>query len=161
MPHSLRKTRKMRGSRTVGWGKVGQHRRRGGKPYRAGRHKALWSYVIKYEPDYYSKTGFTSPKDYKLRNRINVVNVGTLDSLAEKLAIEQEGKSFVDLESLGYTKLLGSGRVTKALTIKVPYFSESAAEKIKEAGGEIVGALQKEEGTQEKAEEKEEEGAEE
>jgi large subunit ribosomal protein L15 len=159
MPHSLRKTRKKRGSRTVGWGKVGQHRRRGGKPYRAGRHKALWSYVIKYEPDYYSKTGFTSPKGYKLRNRINVVNVGTLDSLAEKLAIEQEGKSFVDLESLGYTKLLGSGRITRALTIKVPYFSESAAEKIKEAGGEIVGALQKE--AEKEAEEKEAEGAEE
>ncbi len=156
MPHSLRKTRKKRGSRTVGWGKVGQHRRRGGKPYRnSGRHKALWSYIIKYEPDYYSKTGFVSPKGYKFRNRINVVNVGNLDGLAEKLAIEQEGKSFVDLESLGYTKLLGSGRITKALTIKVPYFSESAAEKIKEAGGEIVGALQKE------AEEKEAEGPEE
>jgi large subunit ribosomal protein L15 len=162
MPHSLRKTRKRRGSRTVGWGKVGQHRRRGGKPYRnCGRHKALWSYIIKYEPDYYSKTGFTSPKGHKFRNRISVVNVGSLDSLAEKLATEQEGKSFVDLESLGYTKLLGSGIITKALTIKVPYFSESAAEKIKEAGGEIVGALQKEEETQEKAEEKEEEGAEE
>jgi len=59
MPHDLRKTRKKRGSRTVGWGRVGQHRRTGGKPYRnPGRHKALWSYVIKYDPDYYSIMSF-------------------------------------------------------------------------------------------------------
>jgi len=161
MPHSLRKTRKKRGSRTVGWGRVGQHRRTGGKPYRnSGRHKALWSYVIKYDPDYYSKTGFTSPKGHKLRNSISIVNVGTLDSLAEKIATEQEGKSFVDLESVGYMKLLGSGKITKALTVKVPYFSETAAEKIREAGGEIIGARQEEEVSKE-AEQKGEEGAEE
>jgi large subunit ribosomal protein L15 len=142
MPHDLRKTRKKRGSRTVGWGKVGQHRRTGGKPNRnPGRHKALWSYIIKYDPDYYSKTGFTSPKS--LRQRINIINVGTLDGIAEKLWVEKEkGKFFVDLESLGYTKLLGSGKISKALVVKVASFSKSASEKIKEAGGEILAEEQ-------------------
>jgi large subunit ribosomal protein L15 len=143
MPHDLRKTRKKRGSRTVGWGRVGQHRRTGGKPYRnSGRHKALWSYIIKYDPDYYSKIGFTSPKS--LKQEINVINVGTLDGIAEKYWVEkEEGKFFIDLESLGYTKLLGSGRITKALLVKVPAFSKSAASKIKEAGGEIQEEVQK------------------
>lgn len=138
MPHDLRKTRKKRGSRTVGWGRVGQHRRTGGKPYRnSGRHKALWSYIIKYDPDYYSKMGFTSPKS--LRQEVNVINVGALDGIAEKFWVErEEGKFFIDLESLGYTKLLGSGRIAKALVVKVPAFSKSAADKIKEAGGEIL-----------------------
>ena len=138
MPHDLRKTRKKRGSRTVGWGRVGQHRRTGGKPYRnPGRHKALWSYVVKYDPRYYSKTGFTSPKS--LRQIGNVINVGTLDGIAEKLWVEQEkGRFFIDLESLGYTKLLGSGRISKPLVVKIPTFSKSAANKIKEAGGEIL-----------------------
>ncbi len=149
MPHDLRKTRKKRGSRTVGWGKVGQHRRRGGKPYRTGRHKALWSYVIKYDPDYYSKTGFTSPKSFRLRHRVNIINVGALDGLAEKFAVEQEkGKMLVDLENLGYSKLLGSGKITKPLVVRVPSFSESAAEKVKEAGGEILSPLEKEEETE-------------
>ena len=138
MPHDLRKTRKKRGSRTVGWGRVGQHRRTGGKPYRnPGRHKALWSYIVKYEPGYYSKTGFTSPKS--LRQISNVINVGTLDEVAEKFWVEQEkGRFFIDLESLGYTKLLGSGRISKPLVVKIPTFSKSAANKIKEAGGEIL-----------------------
>jgi large subunit ribosomal protein L15 len=93
--------------------------------------------VIKYEPGYYSKTGFTSPKS--LKQIVNVINVGTLDGIAERFWVEQEkGRFFIDLESLGYTKLLGSGRITKPLVVKVPTFSKSAADKIKEAGGEIL-----------------------
>ena len=41
---------------------------------------------------------------------------------------------------MGYTKLLGSGKITKALTVQVASYSKSAAEKIKQAGGEIIGS---------------------
>jgi len=138
MPHKLRKIRKKRGSRTQGYGRVGQHRCRGSKGGRkVGRHKHLWSYVIRYEPDYFSKSGFTSPKS--LRQKVRVMNVGKLDGMAEKLAVKkEEGELFIDLESLGYTKLLGAGRVTKPLVVKVASASKSAAEKIKESGGRIL-----------------------
>jgi len=138
MPQKLRKIRKKRGSRTHGYGRVGQHRCHGSKGYRkAGRHKSGWSYVLRYEPDYFGKKGFTSPKS--LRQKVNVINVGKLDEIAEKFSVEKEkGKSFVDLESLGYTKLLGTGKITKSLIVKVASCSESAAEKIKNAGGQIL-----------------------
>ncbi|MGB9960515.1 MAG: uL15 family ribosomal protein [Candidatus Bathyarchaeales archaeon] len=138
MPHKLRKIRKKRGSRTQGYGRVGQHRKSGSKGMRkVGRHKHGWSYVIKYEPEYFGKKGFTSPKS--LRRQIKVINVGELDEMAEKLKeTEKEGKIFVNLESLGYTKLLGTGKVTKPLVVKVPLCSKSAAEKIKEAGGQVL-----------------------
>jgi large subunit ribosomal protein L15 len=92
--------------------------------------------VIKYEPNYFGKRGFTSPKS--LRRKVNVINVGTLDEIAEKLSTEKKGKFFIDLENLGYTKLLGAGKVTKPLIVKVASHSKSAAEKIKEAGGQIL-----------------------
>jgi large subunit ribosomal protein L15 len=138
MPHKLRKIRKKRGSRTQGYGRVGQHRCSGSKGYRkAGRHKAGWSYVLRYEPDYFGKKGFTSPKS--LKQKINVINIGKLDEMAEKISTKEEkGKFFIDLESLGYTKLLGAGKVTKPLIVKVTSYSKSAAEKIKEAGGQIL-----------------------
>lgn len=144
MPHRLRKIRKKRGSRTQGYGRVGQHRCTGSKGYRnAGRHKAGWSYVLRYEPDYFNKGGFTSPKS--LKQKVNVINVGTVDMMAGKLGVEkEEGKLFIDLESLGYTKLLGTGKVTKALTVKVASCSKSAAEKIQEAGGQVLTEVQKE-----------------
>jgi large subunit ribosomal protein L15 len=138
MPHKLRKTRKMRGSRTVGYGRVGQHRDQGSKGYRkSGRHKAGWSWVQRYDPDYFGKDGFTSPKS--LRQKVNVINVGKLDEIAEKVSVEKEkGERFVDLEYLGFTKLLGAGKITRSLTVKVASCSKSAAEKMKEAGGRIL-----------------------
>ncbi|MCL6578725.1 MAG: 50S ribosomal protein L15 [Candidatus Bathyarchaeota archaeon] len=138
MPHKLRKIRKKRGSRTQGYGRVGQHRKSGSKGYRkAGRHKHGWSYVIRYEPDYFEKKGFTSPKS--LRQKENIINVGKLDEIAEKISTSKEkDKILIDLEKLGYTKLLGTGKVTKPLIVKVASYSKSAAEKIKEAGGQIL-----------------------
>jgi len=138
MPHKLRKIRKKRGSRTHGFGRVGQHRGGGmrGGHGKAGFHKHKWTYVIKYEPDYFGKKGFTSPKN--LKRKVNVINVGVLDELAEKLSTEKEGKLFIDLESFGCTKLLGAGKVTKPLIVKAPSCSKSAAQKIREAGGQVL-----------------------
>jgi large subunit ribosomal protein L15 len=138
MPHRLRKTRKMRGSRTQGYGRVGQHRDAGSKGYKkSGRHKGGWSYVLRYEPDYFGKNGFTSPKS--LKQKVNIINVGKLDEMAERFSVEkQEDKLLVDLEKLGFTKLLGTGKVTKPLIVKVSSYSKSAADKIKEAGGQIL-----------------------
>jgi len=139
MPHKLRKTRKKRGSRTHGFGRVGQHRgggQRGGHG-QAGLHKHKWTYVIKYEPGHFGKKGFTSLKG--LRQKKKIINVGTLDVMAEKLSTEKEkNRLFIDLDSLGYTKLLGKGQVSKPLTVQVPSYSKSAAKKIKEAGGHIL-----------------------
>jgi large subunit ribosomal protein L15 len=136
MPHRLRKSRRNRGSRTCGYGKVGQHRDQGSKPERrAGRHKHKWSYVVRYEPNYFDKRGFTCPRN---RGRgVRVINVGRLDQMAEELSGRSD-ECFIDLGTLGYGKLLGTGRVTRRLTVKVPSCSESASRKIKEADGEVL-----------------------
>ena len=136
MPHKLRKIRKFRGSRTQGYGRIGQHRDAGSKGQRkVGRHKHLWSYVVTHEPDYFGKSGFTSPQS--LRRHENPINLKKLEEIAQ--AGQQENLQ-IDLAALGYTKLLGSGKVTKALKVHVSSYSKLAAEKIKEAGGEIVGS---------------------
>jgi large subunit ribosomal protein L15 len=141
MPHKLRKTRKNRGSRTQGYGRIGQHRKTGSKGFRnAGRHKHLWSYVTTYEPEYFGKTGFTSPQS--LKHKENTINIKKLDELSAKISIEKEGKLHIDLSSLGYTKLLGTGQTSKALVVNVPFCSKSADEKIKKAGGQIITAAQ-------------------
>jgi large subunit ribosomal protein L15 len=143
MPHRLRKSRKNRGSRTCGYGKVGQHRDQGAKPGRkAGRHKHKWSYVIRYEPDYFDKRGFTCPRS--LRQNITITNVGKLDQMAGEISAEK-GKYLIDLEGLGYSKLLGTGKVTKPLTVKVSSCSKSATQKIKDAGGEVLAETEEKE----------------
>lgn len=142
MTRKLRKSRKLRGSRTCGWGRQGQHRKTSHKGRRnAGRHKGLWSYVLRYEPDYFGKKGFRSVQS--LHRQVNVINVGNLCMLAEKLEAQnqlerKDGKPLLDLEKLGYTKLLGTGKATEPMVIRVSAFSPSAAKKIEEVGGQIL-----------------------
>jgi large subunit ribosomal protein L15 len=95
--------------------------------------------VLRYEPEYFSKKGFYSAR----RKKVNVVNVGELEELAMKLSAEKaleekEGLAFLDLDKLGYTKLLGMGNVAKPFSIKVASYSESAAKKVEEAGGKLI-----------------------
>jgi large subunit ribosomal protein L15 len=136
MPHKLRKIRKFRGSRTVGYGRIGQHRDSGSKGHRkVGRHKHLWSWVVTHEPDYFGKNGFTSPKS--IHTKVNPINLIKLEEITQASG---EGKQQINLTELGYTKLLGTGKITKALTIHVASYSKSAAEKITEAGGEIISS---------------------
>jgi large subunit ribosomal protein L15 len=136
MPHKLRKTRKMRGSRTHGYGRVGQHRDAGSKGQRkVGRHKHLWSYVVAHEPDYFGKKGFTSQQS--LKRRENTINIKELNELVAK-APDEKAEMQINLTRMGYTKLLGAGKLTKPLIITVSSCSKTAAEKVKKAGGQIL-----------------------
>lgn len=140
MPHRLRKVRKLRGSRTHGWGQVGQHRgigMRGGHG-KAGRKKHKWTYVVKHDPNYFGKHGFQR----SWVNRPTTMNVGELDTQIEELVAREEIRKedaiyHINLEDLGIGKLLGAGRVTKPLNIIVKSWSATAAQKIEEAGGQI------------------------
>jgi large subunit ribosomal protein L15 len=142
-PHRFRKVRKRRGSRTHGYGRVGQHRgggKRGGHG-KAGLNKHGWTYIVKYEPDYFGKKGFTSPRT--IGQKVSVINVGQLEELFDKMAVEEqlkkkEGKVLLDLKKLGYDKLLGTGSITKPVLVKVEFHSATAAKKVQEAGGQIL-----------------------
>ena len=130
----------MRGSRTHGYGRIGQHRDAGSKGQRkVGRHKHLWSYVVTHEPDYFGKHGFTSPQS--LKRKESIINISKLNELSQKFS-DEKGTTHVDLTSLGFTKLLGTGNITKPLIVNVASCSKTAAEKIKKAGGQVLIASQ-------------------
>jgi len=145
MPHKTRKVRKKRGSRTHGYGRVGQHRgggQRGGHG-KAGFHKHKWTYTVKYDPDRFGKHGF---KPFG-RKEVNIINVGELDeqidSLLESKHAEKTKEGInVHLNDLGYDKLLAKGQVTHPLIVQVDAYSKSAAKKIVEAGGKILKSEQ-------------------
>jgi large subunit ribosomal protein L15 len=144
LPHKARKVRKQRGSRTHGYGQIGQHRSGGGGRGghgKAGLDKHKWTYVLRYDPTYWEKKGFVSTRT--LGKTVHTINVGKLDDLVDRLDSEKklerkEKKIFLDLESLGFDKLLGTGKVSKPLVVKVESYSEAASKKLAEAGGEIL-----------------------
>ena len=137
MPHRERKTRKLRGSRTHGWGRVGQHRKAGGRGGRgkAGGHKHFWSYVVKYEPNRFGKFGFKRPVK-SFSRPITLAQVAEMVGKGD-FKVDEDGRLVIDLKTMGYTKLLGSGTINRAVTIIVPRATEKAVEKVALAGGEV------------------------
>jgi large subunit ribosomal protein L15 len=143
LPTKDRKVRKKRGSRTHGWGQIGQHRAGGGRGGhgKAGLDKHKWTYVIKHDPTYWEKKGFVSAR--ALGKKVSIINVGKLDDLVDKLDSEKklerkDKKIFLDLGSLGYDKLLGTGEIMTPVIVKVASYSEAASRKLEEAGGQIL-----------------------
>lgn len=135
-----RKTRRLRASRCHGWGRSGQHRDSGmqGGHGNAGWKRHRWSSVIRYGW-VIGKSGFT-PVDRHLGKAINISDLELgLDQLIEQgKAKQSEGKIEINLGEIGYSKLLGNGTITRPLKILVARCSERAAEKISQAGGQVI-----------------------
>jgi large subunit ribosomal protein L15 len=83
---------------------------------------------IKYMPKHWGMHGFN--RDPSLRNVSVTINVGQLEELAN-------GATDLDLSALGIDKLLGTGKVSSALTVTVDSASAKAVEKIEAAGGSV------------------------
>ncbi|MFP4174169.1 MAG: uL15m family ribosomal protein [Halobacteriales archaeon] len=127
-----------RGSRTHGGG---TQKNRRGAGHRGGRGEAgRKKHEAKNHPQL-GKTGFKRPQ--KVVEDIDVSNVGDIDrevdTLVERgVAEETDGGYVVDASALGVDKVLGSGQVRNTLTVRADNFSDSAVEKIEDAGGEVV-----------------------
>jgi len=138
-----RKSRKLRGrTRTMGWGRVGQHRKSGSRGGfgSVGQHKHKWLWMLKYAPNWYGKHGFVNPTSRT--GLVREINVGLLDEIADKLvregkAVVEEGIIVIDATKLGFNKVTGKGKVTKRMKVIAEYITENARRKIEEAGGVV------------------------
>tara|TARA_B100001750_G_scaffold248078_1_gene276544 strand:- start:2348 stop:2641 length:294 start_codon:yes stop_codon:yes gene_type:complete len=82
---------------------------------------------LKYMPGHWGMHGFN--RHPKLRNVNISINLMQVSQMAE-------GDS-IDLTEMGYDKLLGSGRMERALNITVASASARAIEKVEAAGGSV------------------------
>ncbi|MBI5145692.1 MAG: uL15 family ribosomal protein [Thaumarchaeota archaeon] len=137
MATRLRKTRKFRGSRTHGWGQIGQHRASGHKGGlgKSGLHKHLYSTLLKFDPDHFGHDSTHPPHPNIIKKWASVRD---LDDLFAKHGKLEGNRKLIDLTSLGYDKLLGGGQVKNAYLVKVEQYTASAEDKIKKVGGEVL-----------------------
>ena len=125
----------------------GSHKKWRGKGSRGGRgkagmHKHKWTYTVKYEPEHFGKKGFKSVKK-KRKLKEKTINLSELRILVEKLESEkkikfEDGKLKINLEEFGYDKILGKGKLDRALIVEVKKVSNLAKRKIEEKGGKII-----------------------
>ena len=135
MATRLRKTRKYRGSRTHGWGQVGQHRSTGhkGGQGQAGQLKHHFSSMLKYNPNHFGHDSMHPPNQKLIKKWINVRD---LDHINYQLSESKTG--ILDLTSLGYDKLLGGGSIKSKYVIKIKNITNNAKQKIIQSGGKVL-----------------------
>ncbi len=143
----------MRGTRTQGYGRVGQHRKAG---QRAGKGKTTqWkkskkSYYLKQkelgfpDPDWdFGKLGFKRPQDINRIYHVNALNIKDLDSKIEDLTLKnvatKTGNTYtINLKDINVQKILGRGDINKKINLTVDKASKRAIEKIESAGGKVT-----------------------
>lgn len=146
-----KKSRKMHANRTRGYGTIGAHRAKGvkgGTGLTTGKFKHKWTYYLKMRAEGFpgpdgdkwriGSKGFKRPQKMLRIYAVNAINIKdvelNLDEWLEAGKIEKTGtKYIIDLNSLNYNKLLGSGKVTKPMEITVKKASKKAVEKLKAA----------------------------
>ena len=137
MATRLRKTRKYRGGRNHGWGQIGQHRASGHKGGlgRAGMHKHHFIKMLLTDPNHFGHDSTHPPHPYLVKKWASVRD---LDDIYAKYGKQENERKVIDLNELGYDKLLGGGKTKNAYVVKVERFSNAAEEKIKKSGGEVL-----------------------
>ncbi len=133
----------MRGSSTHGWGSKKKHRgsgNRGGFGFAGyGKRSDHYKPYFLKRREFVGRTGFHSHRRGEEQLGVNVEYIEQhLGTLLHNGKIEKkDGAYVVDIEKLGYKKVLGSGSVKLKFHITAPSFSKKAEEKIKKAGGSI------------------------
>merc|ERR1712115_313802 len=145
MTTRLKRNRHKRGHVSAGHGRVGKHRKHPSGRGNAGgqhHHRILFD---KYHPGYFGKVGMRHYHLMKNRTFTPIVNLNKLFNVAGEefynaaKSAKDSGKApVIDLISLGYFKLLGTGAIDVPVVVKAKYFSKLAQKKIKAAGAPCV-----------------------
>ena len=95
----------------------------------AGLNKHRLLTRLKYMPGHWGMHGFN--RDPSLRTVHNSINVSEVDQMLGD-------EDTIDLTSKWIDKILGSGRVNRAIHVTVEHASSKAIEKIEAAGGSVT-----------------------
>ncbi|ESZ97881.1 60S ribosomal protein L27a [Sclerotinia borealis F-4128] len=134
-----------RGHVSAGKGRVGKHRKHpGGRGLAGGQHHHRTN-MDKYHPGYFGKVGM---RYFHKQNNHFWKPVINLDKLWSLVPVEKRDEYLsgaqtdtvpvLDLLPLGYSKVLGKGRIPEVpLVVRARWFSKEAERKITEAGGVV------------------------
>ncbi|MBI3032431.1 uL15 family ribosomal protein [Candidatus Woesearchaeota archaeon] len=141
--HKKKKSVRMRGTKTHGWGAMKKHRGSGhqggvGNAGSGKRGDAKKPTYLK-EKRVFGRHGFVRPN----KKEVCAINIVELERKREyllkaKVIQEEKGFTIIDLKKLGYDKLLATGNTKTKFKITAQYASANAIKKVQDAGGEVM-----------------------
>ena len=106
----------------------------------AGLHKHKYITTVKYFPDHFGRHGFKRPQSV-VASKISIT-LFTLDENLDEFIKEGKVKKIknnyeLNLDELGFDKLLGSGVITRPINVTIKEATSKAISKIENAGGKV------------------------
>eukprot|EP01111_Echinosteliopsis_oligospora_P008373 TRINITY_DN2398_c0_g1_i1.p2 TRINITY_DN2398_c0_g1~~TRINITY_DN2398_c0_g1_i1.p2 ORF type:complete len:228 (-),score=26.51 TRINITY_DN2398_c0_g1_i1:48-731(-) len=139
------KTHKKRGHITMGYGRVGKHRKHPGGRGNAGGQHHHKTWFDRYHPGFFGKVGNRHFHLLRHQTYCPTVNVNKLWSLVGEDVYSQFAKKtdgtapVIDVTQSGFFKVLGTGHLPNVpVIVKAKFFSKRAEKKIKEIGGACI-----------------------
>ena len=143
MATRFRQTRRRRGHVSMGYGRIGKHRKqRGGRGNAGGMHHRKTWFTL-YHPDYFGKCGMRVFHLKANKYHCPTINVESLWSLVGR-DVQMKYKDakvgdevpVIDCTKYGYFKVLGKGFLpNQPVIVRARFFSEKAQQKIQAVGG--------------------------
>jgi large subunit ribosomal protein L15 len=138
-----KKLTKYRGSKTHGCGSM---KKRRGAGSRGGRGMAgTGKRGDANKPSVWANKKYFGKRGFKPQNQVEITacSLFYLETklprfIESDLVKEEKGVFVVDLEVLGFNKLLSQGKVTKKYNITTRFASTKAIEKVKAEGGDVI-----------------------
>ncbi len=141
-----KKSRKLRGSRTHGWGFGKRHRGKGSKAYTGGGGGKRGAH----HETFFLSQGIQPIGKHGMSVRSRIVNIPIITinirEIEERLhefeqhkLVEKKADAYsVDLTKLGFVKILSEGKPSKKLNVICSSCSTKAKQKIEKAGGSVA-----------------------
>ena len=138
--HQTKKVNKYRGHTTHGGGHRKKRRGAGSRGGRGNAGSGKRAGHRKVDNSAKRKGFFSHTKKEIKAINVDFFTIKNLDKLVSLGKVAKEGDVYsLDLKNLGYNKLLGKGTINIKVKVNVLEYTPKAADKIKAAGGEIVG----------------------
>ena len=144
MASRLKKTRKLRGHVSMGYGRVGKHRKHQSGAGNAGADHHLRINMWRFHPGHTGKKGIRVFRLHKNREYSESINLDKLwgllsEEARSKFLTDKSKAPVIDISKAGYTKVLGRGRLPNVpVVVKAKFFSEKAERRIRAVGGACV-----------------------
>lgn len=139
----VKKTRKMRGHVSHGYGRVGKHRKHSGGRGLAGGLLHMRTYFERFHPDYFGKRGMRVYHRKKNADYARPISSARLWGLIPKDQVDEFLESdkvpVIDVREFGYHVVIG-GKLSleRPVVVKARYFSGPARDEIQRTGGKCI-----------------------
>lgn len=139
----MKKSRKLRGKITHGYGRTNKHRKHPSGRGKCGGLKFMKTWFQRYHPDAFGKRGMKCYHENKNATWAKPISAAKLWSLipAEQRAtlMQSDSVPVIDARAFGYHVVIGGKlALDRPIVVKARYFTKNAEEEIVNAGGKAI-----------------------